>query len=415
MRKNPVSLAVGGAALVLGVVAAPAAAAADDARPAQDAPRPTAASQTEALQRDLGLSAEQADTLMAEQRRAAALEDELRERLGDSFGGGRFDVDTARLTVAVTDSGAAQEVREAGAVPRVVGGGGGGGPPPGGPPPPPGGGRGGAGAGGGGARAPPPPHAAVADLNREGADLSEGITGWYPSTAADRVVITVLSGAAGAEDAARAFAADAGVDADLVRVEETAAAPELYADVIGGDAYTIDGSGRCSIGFATETGFVTAGHCGSTGTSVSSQDGTGTGTVTGSVFPGADMAVVETDANWTPVGQVNDYAGGTVAVAGSEEAPEGAAVCRSGSTTGWHCGTIGAKNQSVTYPEGRVEGLTETDVCAEPGDSGGSWLSGDQAQGVTSGGSGDCTSGGTTYFQPVNPILQEFGVTLLTG
>ncbi|MFC3522028.1 S1 family peptidase [Streptomonospora nanhaiensis] len=385
MRKNPVSLAVGGAALVLGVVAAPAAAAADDARPAQDAPRPTAASQTEALQRDLGLSAEQADTLMAEQRRAAALEDELRERLGDSFGGGRFDVDTARLTVAVTDSGAAQEVREAGAVPRVVG------------------------------HGEAVPHAAVADLNREGADLSEGITGWYPSTAADRVVITVLSGAAGAEDAARAFAADAGVDADLVRVEETAAAPELYADVIGGDAYTIDGSGRCSIGFATETGFVTAGHCGSTGTSVSSQDGTGTGTVTGSVFPGADMAVVETDANWTPVGQVNDYAGGTVAVAGSEEAPEGAAVCRSGSTTGWHCGTIGAKNQSVTYPEGRVEGLTETDVCAEPGDSGGSWLSGDQAQGVTSGGSGDCTSGGTTYFQPVNPILQEFGVTLLTG
>ncbi|MFC6002058.1 S1 family peptidase [Streptomonospora nanhaiensis] len=385
MRKNPVSLAVGGAALVLGVVAAPAAAAADDARPAQDAPRPTAASQTEALQRDLGLSAEQADTLMAEQRRAAALEDELRERLGDSFGGGRFDVDTARLTVAVTDSGAAQEVREAGAVPRVV------------------------------EHGEAVLHAAVADLNREGADLSEGITGWYPSTAADRVVITVLSGAAGAEDAARAFAADAGVDADLVRVEETAAAPELYADVIGGDAYTIDGSGRCSIGFATETGFVTAGHCGSTGTSVSSQDGTGTGTVTGSVFPGADMAVVETDANWTPVGQVNDYAGGTVAVAGSEEAPEGAAVCRSGSTTGWHCGTIGAKNQSVTYPEGRVEGLTETDVCAEPGDSGGSWLSGDQAQGVTSGGSGDCTSGGTTYFQPVNPILQEFGVTLLTG
>lgn len=34
---------------------------------------------------------------------------------------------------------------------------------------------------------------------------------------------------------------------------------------------------------------------------------------------------------------------------------------------------------------------------------------------MTSGGSGDCTSGGTTYFQPVNPILQEFGVTLLTG
>jgi streptogrisin C len=53
-------------------------------------------------------------------------------------------------------------------------------------------------------------------------------------------------------------------------------------------------------------------------------------------------------------------------------------------------------------------------VCAEPGDSGGPFVSGTQAQGVTSGGSGDCTSGGTTFFQPVNPILSDFGLTLKT-
>ena len=59
----------------------------------------------------------------------------------------------------------------------------------------------------------------------------------------------------------------------------------------------------------------------------------------------------------------------------------------------------------MNYPEGAVTGLTRTDVCAEGGDSGGPWLSGDQAQGVTSGGSGDCTVGGETFFQPVNEIL----------
>ena len=32
---------------------------------------------------------------------------------------------------------------------------------------------------------------------------------------------------------------------------------------------------------------------------------------------------------------VNDYKGGTVAVRGSTEAAVGAAICRSGSTTGW--------------------------------------------------------------------------------
>jgi streptogrisin C len=69
----------------------------------------------------------------------------------------------------------------------------------------------------------------------------------------------------------------------------------------------------------------------------------------------------------------------------------------------------------VNYQEGSVSGLTRTNACAEPGDSGGSWVSGTQAQGVTSGGSGNCTSGGTTYFQPVNEILSVYGVSLITG
>lgn len=94
----------------------------------------------------------------------------------------------------------------------------------------------------------------------------------------------------------------------------------------------------------------------------------------------------------------------------------GAAVCRSGSTSSWHCGTINAREASVTYPQGTVSGLIRTNVCAEPGDSGGSLLStsNNHAQGVTSGGSGNCTSGGTTFFQPVPEILQVFGLTLLT-
>ena len=69
----------------------------------------------------------------------------------------------------------------------------------------------------------------------------------------------------------------------------------------------------------------------------------------------------------------------------------------------------------MTYPQGTVNGLIRTNVCAEPGDSGGSLIAGNQAQGVTSGGSGNCSSGGTTYFQPVNEILQAYSLTLVTG
>jgi streptogrisin C len=143
------------------------------------------------------------------------------------------------------------------------------------------------------------------------------------------------------------------------------------------------------------------------------------GTLGGSTFSllGDYGKVDVTSPVWTLAGTVNRYGGGDLAVKGSIEAPIGASVCRSGSTTGWHCGTIKAKNQTVIYINGgAVGGLTQTDVCAEPGDSGGSFITGTgQAQGVTSGGSGDCTSGGETYFQPVNEALSAYGLRIVTS
>jgi streptogrisin C len=135
----------------------------------------------------------------------------------------------------------------------------------------------------------------------------------------------------------------------------------------------------------------------------------------GSSFPGNDYAYVRVASGNTPIGAVNNYSGSQVSVAGSTQAAVGATVCRSGSTTGWHCGSVQAYNATVTYSEGSVSGLIRTNVCAEPGDSGGSLLAGNQAQGMTSGGSGNCSSGGTTYFQPVNEALSAYGVTLRTG
>jgi streptogrisin D len=73
---------------------------------------------------------------------------------------------------------------------------------------------------------------------------------------------------------------------------------------------------------------------------------------------------------------------------------------------------VEALNVSVTYPEGRVDGLIRTNVCAEPGDSGGSLFDGSIALGLTSGGSGNCTFGGTTFFQPVTEPLAVYGVSV---
>ncbi|GAA2121243.1 S1 family peptidase [Actinomadura alba] len=90
----------------------------------------------------------------------------------------------------------------------------------------------------------------------------------------------------------------------------------------------------------------------------------------------------------------------------------GQSVCRSGPVTGLRCGTVTALNQTVTFPEGTFTGLVRTNVCAEPGDFGGPFFSGTTALGLTVGGSGNCTSGGVTYFQPILPALNAFGVNV---
>ena len=87
-------------------------------------------------------------------------------------------------------------------------------------------------------------------------------------------------------------------------------------------------------------------------------------------------------------------------------------VYRSGSTSGLHSGRVTGLNATVNYGDGRVAGLIRTSVCAEPGDSGGPLFYRQWAFGLTSGGSGDCTSGGVTYFQPVVEALNAYGVSI---
>jgi streptogrisin C len=331
-----------------------------------------------AMQRDLGLSADEVEIRLANETLARRTEPALRKRLGSTFGGSWLSGDAGALTVAVTDSDEVSKVRAAGATARLV------------------------------ERSEQQLVGIYKALGKVLPRAGTKIPGWYVDLPSNTVVVKVHQDG---ETAANRLTAKSGVDSDAVRVVRTAESPRAMIDVIGGNAYYIGSGSRCSVGFAVSGGFVTAGHCGNTGATTSQPSGT----FRGSSFPGNDYAWVQVASGNTPRGLVNNYAGGYVSVAGSSEAPVGASVCRSGSTTGWHCGTIQARNASVTYPEGTVNGLIRTSVCAEPGDSGGSLLSGTQAQGVTSGGSGNCSSGGTTYFQPVNEILSVYNLSLLTS
>lgn len=158
---------------------------------------------------------------------------------------------------------------------------------------------------------------------------------------------------------------------------------------------------------------VTAGHCTEIGGTWNGYNQVPIGPVAGTSFPGDDYGIIQvTNTQWVGTSQVR----GTSSVLGSTVAPIGASTCRSGSTTGYRCGVIQAYNSTVNYGGGDiVYGLTRTNACAEPGDSGGSFVAGRQAQGMTSGGNGNCLIGGTTYFQPLNEALNRYGLTLVTG
>src|SRR5262249_5654204 len=83
----------------------------------------------------------------------------------------------------------------------------------------------------------------------------------------------------------------------------------------------------------------------------------------------------------------------------------GLSICKSGSTSGLTCGMVFNTDVTVCYPQGCVDGLAQSDTYAAPGDSGGSWFTGEYAIGLTSGG-----GGGWTFFQPVVEALQRYGV-----
>ena len=245
---------------------------------------------------------------------------------------------------------------------------------------------------------------AVTDPSKAGA-VSKDVTGWRVDVQRGAVVVDALPGAD-----VSALPKDVVVNTSGVQRPQPFA-----AGTVGGDPF-YTGNVRCSIGFSVHGGYVTAGHCNVGAWNVYGWDRSWQGEFVGSSFPTNDYGWVRTGGGWWNVPVVLGW--GTVSdalVRGSWEAPPGTSVCRSGSTTHWHCGVIQGRNETVNYQQGAVYEMVGTNVCGEPGDSGGSFITGDQAQGVTSGGYGNCSSGGRMWFQPVNEILRVYGLTLLTA
>jgi len=354
----------------------------------------------QAMQRDLGLNAQQAAQYVRTERGAIALAPRLRGELGAGYAGswleqgrdGQF-----RLVVAATDAAGAAKARALGAETRVA------------------------------ARSMRQLQAAKSRLdglarpNRAPA----GLHAWYVDVKRNQVVI---EGLPQSQRQAADFVAANGVDPLAVHFVATEAVPRP-AEIVGGDRYNMSNGSWCSIGFpvtrGADTGFATAGHCGTVNTTTSGTNGVSQGVFAASTFPGNDSAWVRitNTAAWPLRNRVNNYAGDSVTIVGQTQAPVGAAICRSGARTGYRCGVVNANNVTVNYSAGAVFGLTSTSACVGFGDSGGAYITpAGQAQGVTSGGlffpntTDNCASNPpTSYHQPIVPLLNQYGLTLFTG
>ncbi|GAA2149533.1 hypothetical protein GCM10009727_53060 [Actinomadura napierensis] len=313
------------------------------------------------------------------QPRAAALATRVAGRLGGRTAGAYLDP-AGRPVVTVTNAADASMVRAAGAVPKTM------------------------------RRTPRTLNRVTAALRRSMAGTPG--TGWAVDPATSQVVMWTDDSVTGTRmAAARREARRMGTAVRMVRVPG-----RLHTlATLGGDAI-FGGGARCSLGFNVQRDgqpfFLTAGHCGNIvqNWTADQQGAEALGTTVQSDFPGDDFALVQATADGQSAVDLHD--GTAQPITEAADAVAGQQVARSGSTTGVHTGRVTAVGATVNFPEGTVTGMIQTTVCAEPGDSGGPLFSGSTALGLTSGGSGDCQSGGVTFFQPVTEALQAFGAEL---
>ncbi|MET8101132.1 S1 family peptidase [Streptomyces sp. NPDC005236] len=307
----------------------------------------------------------------------------LVSRLGTARTAGNWIAADGRPVVAVTDADAADAVKRAGARPKVV------------------------------------THS-MQDLKSAARTLSSAPrvpgTAWAVDYKKNEVVVEADS-TVSATDWSRMTKLAHGIG-DSVKMQRTQG---TFTTRVNGAQAIFSTGGRCSAGFNVSNAqgefILTAGHCGPAG-SVWFSDNTGrqqVGRTITTAFPGNDFSLIQYDSAQQTGAGTNVVAiggGNGVRITGAADPTVGQRVFRSGSTSGLHDGQVTALNATVNYPEGTVTGLVQTTVCAEPGDSGGPLFSEGIALGVTSGGNGDCKSGGTTFFQPVTKALTALGVTL---
>ncbi|APU18372.1 trypsin-like serine protease [Actinoalloteichus sp. GBA129-24] len=330
-----------------------------------------------AIQRDLGTEPITYAANSLASAAASATSEELRDQLGDNFGGAWFDAASGKLNVAVTSQSAADAVRQSGAEAHIRG-----------------------------INEARLTQVAgeirqwVNELPAERRDLVYGLS----TSARGSSVTLVLSSSAEGRNLASELPVDRGAELDVDFVAQRPD-PQQGGELRGGQgiiAQDSDGAevANCSLGFNALDAqgralALTSGHCLSGAeTVVAEADGSEIGTVDRVVWDsvsdggeGDDYASVRlTNSALTLRPEVVDWQGGSLPVEGVVEPIEGMQVCKSGRTTEWECGEIQQVDVEVRVND--FDGGVKTqrmfwyDACTERGDSGGAVLAGTLAVGL---------------------------------
>jgi streptogrisin C len=323
---------------------------------------------------------------------------DLESKLGSRAVGSYFDA-SGDLVVAVSDQATAAAVRAAGAIPKLV-------------------------------------RFTATELQSVQGELDHLATGssagqvksWYVDPVTGTVVVTVPSGARDLLTKRFLRAAEEnGAMVTVRRSEGRLTLTEGEFGLLGGLQVDKNTGYTCSLGFNATTSdgqriFLTAGHC-TSGKPSWSRNGYILGNTRTSSFPGNDFGTVSVIDGWDQQGRVERWGSDDVVVRGTTSPTVGSEICKSGKSTKWTCGRIVARNVTVNYGNNRVvKGLFQHTACVEAGDSGGANMSGDYAQGITSGAaliSGQCMAKygqqNESYSQPIGEALSASGASLVLG
>ncbi|PZF94083.1 serine protease [Micromonospora deserti] len=312
----------------------------------------------------------------------------LADSLGKYRTGGVFIDDGGQMIVAVTDQAAAQTVREAGGVPKIVA----------------------------------YSTATLQSVHTE-FDKLAGIPGtsWGVDQSTNQVSVELDSTVSPANAAKlRAVAEKFGSAVRVERISGKIKKEEIYTS--GGDSIrNTYHSLYCSIGFNVRTSsgnrhFVTAGHC-AEGTQhwYDTASGEYLGNRTSVSWPGNDYAVIDyTQSDVTAYGTVNDD---TQQISSSRYPYDGESVSRAGATSNDLVGQVLLTSTTVTYDSGEtLYGMIKTSLCGKGGDSGGPVYHGTVALGIHSGsntGDDPCNTSVSDkrgYHQPVQEVLSAKGL-----